>query len=137
MLSDAELVAEIRELVFIPNDLAGKTGNVAAARGDANAMNSIPEANRIAAEYVFPYLAHTPMEPLNTTIRFDGDKAEVWAGSQFQTIDQMAIAQTLGLKPEQVTFHTEMAGGGLDGGRHPSMCNGKPLPSPSACVAHR
>ena len=86
---------------------------MAAARGDANAMNSIPEANRIAAEYEFPYLAHTPMEPLNTTIRFDGDKAEVWAGSQFQTIDQMAIAQTLGLKPKQVTFHTEMAGGGF------------------------
>jgi isoquinoline 1-oxidoreductase beta subunit len=53
------------------------------------------------------------MEPLNTTVRFDGDRAEVWAGSQFQTVDQMAIAQTLGLKPEQVTFHTEMTGGGF------------------------
>jgi isoquinoline 1-oxidoreductase beta subunit len=55
----------------------------------------------------------TPMEPLNTTVRFDGDKAEAWAGSQFQTFDQIAIAQVLGLKPEQVTFHTEMAGGGF------------------------
>ena len=53
------------------------------------------------------------MEPLNTTVRFDGDRAEVWAGSQFQTIDQMAVAEVLGLKPEQVTFHTEMAGGGF------------------------
>src|SRR2546425_4468115 len=59
------------------------------------------------------YLAHAPMEPLNTTIRFDGDRAETWAGSQFQTFDQMAIAEVLGLKPEQVTFHTEMAGGGF------------------------
>ena len=53
------------------------------------------------------------MEPLNTTVRFDGDRAEVWAGSQFQTVDQMAVAEVLGLKPEQVTFHTEMAGGGF------------------------
>jgi isoquinoline 1-oxidoreductase beta subunit len=53
------------------------------------------------------------MEPLNTTVRFDGDRAEVWAGSQFQTVDQMAVAEVLGLKPDQVTFHTEMAGGGF------------------------
>jgi isoquinoline 1-oxidoreductase beta subunit len=94
-------------------DLAGKPGNVAVARGDENALNGIAPDNRIVAEYEFPYLAHTPMEPLNTTVRFDGDRAEVWAGSQFQTVDQMAIAQVLDLKPDQVTFHTEMAGGGF------------------------
>jgi len=93
--------------------LAGTPGNVAAARGDEKAMEGIAAGNRIVAEYEFPYLAHSPMEPLNTTIRFDGDRAEVWAGSQFQTIDQMAIAEVLGLKPEQITFHTEMAGGGF------------------------
>jgi isoquinoline 1-oxidoreductase beta subunit len=46
-------------------------------------------------------------------VRFDGDRAEAWAGSQFQTFDQIAIAEVLGLKPEQVSFHTEMAGGGF------------------------
>lgn len=94
-------------------ELARTTGNVAANRGNAKAMDAIPAANRVLAEYEFPFLAHTPMEPLSTTVRFDGDCAEVWAGSQFQTVDQMAIADTLGLKPEQVTFHTEMAGGGF------------------------
>lgn len=93
--------------------LAATPGNVAATRGDVQILDSISEDKRIVAEYEFPFLAHTPMEPLNTTIRFDGESAEVWAPSQFQTIDQMAIAQTLGLKPEQVTFHTEMAGGGF------------------------
>jgi isoquinoline 1-oxidoreductase beta subunit len=83
------------------------------ARGDENALDGIAAANRIVAEYEFPYLAHSPMEPLNTTVRFDGDRAEVWAGSQFQTVDQMAIAEVLRLKPEQITFHTEMAGGGF------------------------
>ncbi|HEU4432880.1 MAG TPA: molybdopterin cofactor-binding domain-containing protein, partial [Pyrinomonadaceae bacterium] len=35
------------------------------------------------------------------------------AGSQFQTVDHMAVAEVLGLKPDQVTFHTEMTGGGF------------------------
>ncbi len=93
--------------------LARTQGLSAAARGDAKAIESIAASDMIVAEYEFPYLPHAPMEPLNTTVRFDGDRAEVWAGSQFQTNDQAAVAQTLGLKPEQVTFHTEMAGGGF------------------------
>jgi isoquinoline 1-oxidoreductase subunit beta len=94
-------------------DLAMTQGNIAASRGDVKVLEQISEPNRLVAEFEFPYLAHTPMEPLNTIVRFDGDSAEVWAGSQFQTVDQMAIAQTLDLKPDQVTFHTEMAGGGF------------------------
>jgi isoquinoline 1-oxidoreductase beta subunit len=93
--------------------LARTPGNVAVARGDAQALAGIASGNRVVAEYQFPYLAHSPMEPLNTTVRFDGDRAEVWAGSQFQTVDQAAIAEVLGLQPAQVTFHTEMAGGGF------------------------
>jgi len=94
-------------------ELARAAGNVAVAHGDDGAIEKIATSNRIVAEYEFPYLAHAPMEPLNTTVRFDGDRAEVWAGSQFQTGDRAAIAEVLGLKPETVTFHTEMAGGGF------------------------
>jgi len=93
--------------------LAATPGNVAVTRGDLKGLEASSENERIVAEYEFPYLAHTPMEPLNTTIRFDGDRAEVWAPSQFQTLDQMAIAEVLGLTPDRVTFHTEMAGGGF------------------------
>jgi isoquinoline 1-oxidoreductase beta subunit len=102
----SQLWAKYRELARTP-------GNVAAAVGNAKAMDAIPAARRLVAEYEFPYLPHTPMEPLNTTVRFDGERAEVWAGSQFQTVDQAAIAEVLGLKPAQVTFHTEMTGGGF------------------------
>ncbi|MCM3901128.1 MAG: xanthine dehydrogenase family protein molybdopterin-binding subunit [Pyrinomonadaceae bacterium] len=93
--------------------LARTVGLPAAAHGDAKAIEGIAASNRLVAEYEFPYLAHAAMEPLNTTVRFDGDRAEAWAGSQFQTVDQMAIAQVLGLKPEEIVFHTEMAGGGF------------------------
>jgi isoquinoline 1-oxidoreductase beta subunit len=105
--------ADSSELLARYKQLARTAGMRSVARGDAKALDSVAAANRIVAEYEFPYLPHAPMEPLNTTVRFDGDRAEAWAGSQFQTFDQMAVAEVLGLKPEQVTFHTEMAGGGF------------------------
>lgn len=105
--------ADSAELWTRYKQLARTPGNVAVTRGDQSAFEKITASNRIVAEYEFPFLPHAPMEPLNTTVRFDGDKAEVWAGSQFQTIDQVAVAEVLGLKPDQVTFHTEMAGGGF------------------------
>jgi isoquinoline 1-oxidoreductase beta subunit len=105
--------ADTSRLLTKYRDLARMPGKVAATRGDEKKIDSFPASDRIVAEYDFPYLAHTPMEPLNTTVRFDGDRAEAWAGSQFQTTDQAAIAEVLGLKPEQVTFHTMMAGGGF------------------------
>jgi isoquinoline 1-oxidoreductase beta subunit len=111
-LSRIEL-ANSSDLFTRYKEIAHTPGNVAIARGDHKALDQIAASNRIIAEYEFPYLAHTPMEPLNATIRFDGDRAEAWVPSQFQTFDQMAIAEVLGLKPDQVSFHTEFAGGGF------------------------
>ena len=101
-----QLWTKFKELMRTP-------GNVAVTRGDEKALERIPAANRIVAEYEFPFLAHTPMEPLNATVRFEGDHAEAWVPSQFQTLDQVAVAQALGLTPDKVTFHTEFAGGGF------------------------
>lgn len=82
------------------------------AREAGPAITVVP-SKTIVAEYELPYLAHAPMEPLNATFDLGDGRATVWAGTQFQTIDQMAIAQTLGLKPEQVTLNTLPAGGGF------------------------
>jgi isoquinoline 1-oxidoreductase beta subunit len=105
--------ADSVELLARYKQLATTEGKVAVTRGDVKALDSLSGANRIVAEYEFPFLAHSPMEPLNATIKFEGDKAEAWVPSQFQTMDQVAIAEVLGLKPAQVTFHTEFAGGGF------------------------
>jgi len=105
--------ADTVQLLAKYKQMATADGKVAISRGDAKVMDSIPRANRIVAEYEFPFLAHAPMEPLNATVKFEGDKAEAWVPSQFQTMDQMVIAEVLGLKPDKVTFHTEFAGGGF------------------------
>jgi len=68
-------------------------------------------AHIIEAEFELPYLAHAPMEPLTAVCRLGENHCEVWAGAQFQTIDQMNAAAAVGLKPEQVTIHTLAAGG--------------------------
>jgi isoquinoline 1-oxidoreductase beta subunit len=91
--------------------LARTTGNISVNRGDQGAMDRVPAANRVLAEYEFPYLAHAPMEPLNLTVRFDGDRAEVWVAGQLPTIERVDLANVLGLKPEQVTYHIEPGGG--------------------------
>ncbi|MBT9487298.1 MAG: xanthine dehydrogenase family protein molybdopterin-binding subunit [Rubrivivax sp.] len=68
---------------------------------------------RIEAEFVFPYLAHAPMEPLNCTVRVSAAGAELWVGSQMPGLDGQAAARVLGLPPEQVKVHVQMAGGGF------------------------
>jgi isoquinoline 1-oxidoreductase subunit beta len=88
-----------------------KAPKMTALQGDVSALPGA--AKKIVADYEFPYLAHAPMEPLNATFELKGDRATVWAGTQFQTVDQAAIAETLGWKPEQVTLNTLPAGGGF------------------------
>ena len=100
--SDAQL-AQYRETAQNP-PLTAVAGDVSALAGAAKTIRAV---------YEFPYLAHAPLEPLNATFDLRPDRATVYAGTQFQTIDQGAIAQVLGLKPEQVTLNTLPAGGGF------------------------
>lgn len=65
----------------------------------------------IEADYSFPYLAHTPMEPIDVTVRFDGTEATFWTGSQIQTLDQNIGAQVLGIDPGSVSIETLWGGG--------------------------
>ena len=91
--------------------LAKTPGAVSKKADNPEAMKTA--AKTVVAEYEVPFLAHAPMEPLNCTVNYKGDSAEIWVGSQFQTVDQMAAAKMLELKPEQVKLNTLMAGGGF------------------------
>ena len=92
--------------------LAKESGAVAKKEGDAaTAMGQA--AQKLEAIYELPYLAHAPMEPLNCVADVRADGADVWTGTQFQTMDQMVAAQSAGLKPQQVKIHTMLLGGGF------------------------
>jgi isoquinoline 1-oxidoreductase beta subunit len=53
------------------------------------------------------------MEPLNCTVRIEGDRCEIWTGTQFQTLEQATAARIAGVPPEHVTVHTTFLGGGF------------------------
>ncbi len=98
-----ELLAAYRDLAKQPGLPARREGDAAAALGQA--------AKLVEASYDFPYLAHAPMEPLDCVVRLGSDACEIWAGDQFQTVDQANAAHVLGFKPEQVSINTLYAGG--------------------------
>ena len=101
--STKEIIAENKAKMNEP-------GKVARKDGDAdNALKTA--AKKVTAEFVFPFLAHAPMEALNCTIKYDGKSAEIWDGCQFPSLAQPTAAAILGLKPEQVKINTVYAGG--------------------------
>jgi isoquinoline 1-oxidoreductase beta subunit len=101
--SSSDIFAEYRKL-------AGTPGKVARSDGDA-AKALERAAKKLEATYEFPYLAHAAMEPLNCVVKLEATGCEIWNGEQFQSGDQAAIAQAVGLKPEQVKLNMLFAGG--------------------------
>ncbi|HET7792700.1 MAG TPA: xanthine dehydrogenase family protein molybdopterin-binding subunit [Rhizobacter sp.] len=84
-----------------------------ARKFDADVSGLATAPHKIEAEFVFPYLAHAPMEPLNCTVRLAGDQAELWMGSQMPGLDGFAAAKVLGVPPQNVKVNVQMAGGGF------------------------
>jgi isoquinoline 1-oxidoreductase beta subunit len=104
-LTTADQVAGYKELVK-------KNGLPAEEKG--NAANAFSKATKIVeAEYVFPYLAHAAMEPINCTVKVNSDSCEIWTGTQMPGIDRAAAAQILGMAPEKITITTPFLGGGF------------------------
>jgi len=96
-------LAEYRELAARPGP----------RRLDADMAPLDTAPRRLEAEFVFPYLAHAAMEPLNCTVQLSDQRVELWVGSQSPGQDAAAAARVLGLKPDQVAVHVQMAGGGF------------------------
>jgi isoquinoline 1-oxidoreductase subunit beta len=70
-------------------------------------------AKTYSAEFRSDYGYHAQMEPLNAVVRIDGDKVDVWEGSQAPDESRKAVAKALGVKEEQVDFHQCYMGGGF------------------------
>jgi len=107
--SAVEKVDSEKQLVQY-RELAAKPGP---RKFDADMAPLAKAPKQLEAEFVFPYLAHAPMEPLNCTVKLSADRAELWVGTQSAGLDAAAAARVLGLKPEQVSVHVQMAGGGF------------------------
>jgi isoquinoline 1-oxidoreductase beta subunit len=103
--SSAAQSREYQSLLEKPGAVARNTGNVKRALGAA--------AKRMDVTYELPYLAHSPMEPLNCLADVRADGCDLYLGTQMQSPDRDAAARELGLPPEKVTLHNQFLGGGF------------------------
>jgi isoquinoline 1-oxidoreductase beta subunit len=79
--------------------------------GDTDA--TLKSGKVVEALYEAPYLAHAPMEPLNCTAHFQGDRLDIWMGTQNADATMNMAAKTAGIPPDQVFVHNCYLGGGF------------------------
>ncbi len=65
----------------------------------------------VEADFMFPLLAHAPMEPLNCVIEPTENGVRVHDGTQFHMITHPTLAAVLQLAPENIEIVTYYAGG--------------------------
>jgi isoquinoline 1-oxidoreductase beta subunit len=68
---------------------------------------------QISAEYQLPFMAHAPMEPGNCTANYQASGCELWAPTQVPQDCRDAVAQAVGLDPDQVKVNVTLMGGGF------------------------
>jgi isoquinoline 1-oxidoreductase beta subunit len=102
-LGSEQILARYREAAGREGALVSETGNPKAAFASA--------AKVIEADYEVPFLSHSAMEPLNCVVSLSDKGCDIINGEQWQTGDQMAVAQLLGIAPEAVTIRQLYAGG--------------------------
>ncbi len=101
--SSDDIIAEYQQLVANPGTVARKDGD---ALGQLASSKDV-----IAHTYVFPFLAHATMEPMNCVMQFKEGVCEVWNGNQLHSVDQFSVSAVFGLAPEQIKINTLYAGG--------------------------
>jgi isoquinoline 1-oxidoreductase beta subunit len=82
-----------------------KDGDVEAALKSA--------AKVVTAAYSYPFIAHAPLEPQNTTALFKDGKMELWSATQQPGSGRNLVSQTLGIEANNITIHFLRMGGGF------------------------
>ena len=81
--------------------------------GDADGAIAAPGAKVVKAEYMTQMLSHSPMEPMNFTAHFEGDRIRLIGPTQWPDAAQNTVAKLLDLKPENVAVENTFLGGGF------------------------
>jgi isoquinoline 1-oxidoreductase len=69
----------------------------------------------VAQKYFNSYVAHAPIETHAALANFEGSKLTVWASTQTPFMVQQALAQALGMPPQNVRVIASYVGGGFGG----------------------
>lgn len=83
-------------------------------RTDGDVDGALKSATKtVTAEYFYPFIAHAPLEPQNTTAQYADGKLEIWSPTQQPAGGRRLVAQTLGVKEDDITIHITRSGGGF------------------------
>ncbi|HVY93507.1 MAG TPA: xanthine dehydrogenase family protein molybdopterin-binding subunit [Bryobacteraceae bacterium] len=93
-------------------DTAKKPGKVVRNLGDVDAAFA-SGTKVIDASYYVPLLAHATMEPPVAVAEFRDGKVTAWCPTQNPQAVQDTVAKAMNLKPEDVTCHVTLLGGGF------------------------
>ncbi|MBV7484889.1 molybdopterin cofactor-binding domain-containing protein [Bordetella sp. BOR01] len=106
--SETELAATVAAV----ND-AQRAATAWEARGDAATAFNGGRHRRLTANFTTEYIYHGQMEPLNAVaaVDADGKGAEIWLGTQSQSVSVAAAAQALQTTPDRIRFHAMQMGG--------------------------
>ena len=81
-------------------------------KGDAAV--AVKSATKVlTADFFSKHVSHVCMEPLNATVKVDGERVETWSGNQSLTSMKILAALAAGTTPDKVTVHTAVLGGGF------------------------
>ncbi|MEN2989183.1 molybdopterin cofactor-binding domain-containing protein [Tistrella sp. BH-R2-4] len=111
---DADSAADLAAEVAAVRDPA-RSGTAWETRGDVAAGLGAEGVRVVEAVYTTEHVYHAQMEPLAAVAAVDPDGrgAEVWLGTQSQTLSIAAAAQTLATTPDRIRFHAMQMGGGF------------------------
>ncbi|HTC52948.1 MAG TPA: molybdopterin cofactor-binding domain-containing protein [Steroidobacteraceae bacterium] len=83
-------------------------------RSDGDPKGALAGAAKVVeAAYSYPFVAHSPLEPMNSTASFADGKLEIWSPTQNPGAGKTLIAKTLGIPEDAVTVHVTRSGGGF------------------------
>jgi isoquinoline 1-oxidoreductase beta subunit len=70
-------------------------------------------AHTVEAFYTYPFVSHSPLEPMNTTAWWHDGGVEMWTPSQMADRGRAAVAKMTDLPLEKVVVHQTRVGGGF------------------------
>lgn len=107
---DADSEVELQSLATVVDDMTADAV-VWESRGDEAA--DYVAGNVISAHYTTEHVYHAQMEPLNAVAAVDEDGlgAEVWIGTQSQTVSVAVAAAVLGTTSDRIRLHALQMGG--------------------------